>query len=220
MSKETHQQFWLDRWQSNDTPWHQTEIESFLVEHIQLKKAARVLVPLCGQSLDMIWLQNQGYKVVGVELSEKAIRDFFYLHQTNFEIEETSSFKIFRSKNIEIIKGDFFDLKSEILGPIDAIYDRAAMIAISPNLREEYLLKCKELAGGSFLREDFEWLLITRESSNQEHQGPPFNLSFEDLKNLCSKWVILKCLKTRDRPSRSESPEIVKESLYRLQAKN
>ena len=33
-------------------------------------------MPLCGKSLDLLWLRDQGHLVIGVELSATAFEDF------------------------------------------------------------------------------------------------------------------------------------------------
>ena len=73
--------FWLERWQNNQTGFHQDEINSYLTRYwsgLGLTQGSRVLVPLCGKSLDMLWLAEQGHSVVGIELSRLAIEAFFH----------------------------------------------------------------------------------------------------------------------------------------------
>ncbi|MDE2387962.1 MAG: thiopurine S-methyltransferase, partial [Betaproteobacteria bacterium] len=73
-------EYWQERWNRNDTGFHQTEINPYLREfwqRLQLSPASTVLVPLCGKSLDMLWLRQQGHAVLGVELSTIAAQAFF-----------------------------------------------------------------------------------------------------------------------------------------------
>ncbi len=75
--------FWHKRWADNQIGFHQGQVNSYLQTHwpaLGLETGSRVLVPLCGKSLDLVWLAGQGYRVLGVELSRRAVEDFFREH--------------------------------------------------------------------------------------------------------------------------------------------
>jgi len=211
----SYHEFWLKRWRSEDTPWHQDKPEELLLKHFTAPDGARVLVPLCGKSLDMLWLSHQGCKVVGVELSELASKTFFEDHE--LESKETSKppFKIFKSDKIEIYCGDFFKLSPEILGPIDAIYDRAALIALKPELRDSYIGVLKDLAKASKAPK-FEWLVIGRQRQVPDLEGPPYDVSEDDLKVLCGKELKIEVLDRVERESRNDPEHKIYETVYRL----
>ena len=41
------------------------------------KSGCSIFVPLCGKTLDLIWLNEKGHTVMGCELSEVAAKQFF-----------------------------------------------------------------------------------------------------------------------------------------------
>ncbi len=72
--------FWQERWKNQDIGFHQPEFHALLQKYwsrLDLRPGSPVFVPLCGKSLDMVWLAQQGHRVIGAELSELAIDDFF-----------------------------------------------------------------------------------------------------------------------------------------------
>ena len=78
--------FWLERWDTNQIGFHQTEFHPMLVKHWHSMTHPRnnVLVPLCGKSRDMHWLQSQGLTVIGSELSERAMSEFIENSEASF----------------------------------------------------------------------------------------------------------------------------------------
>ncbi|PIR21685.1 MAG: thiopurine S-methyltransferase [Deltaproteobacteria bacterium CG11_big_fil_rev_8_21_14_0_20_45_16] len=211
----SYHEFWLERWNSEDTPWHQEKPEELLLKHFSASRGARVLVPLCGKSLDMLWLSHQGYQVVGIELSELAGKSFFKDHNLEFQKISRPPFKMLKTEKIEIFCGDFFELSPEILGPIDAIYDRAALIALKPELRESYIKILKRLVQKSNPAK-FEWLLIGRQNQVRDLEGPPYDLSEDDLKTLCGEDFIVEVLDRVERESRRDPEHKVFETVFRL----
>ncbi len=102
--------FWLDVWDNNEIGFDQKTVNPLLASHIKsldLASEDSIFVPLCGKSIDMIWLLKQGYKVVGVELSEAAIEQFFAALEVKPEIWTDQSFKRYSAYNIEILVGDY-----------------------------------------------------------------------------------------------------------------
>lgn len=122
--------FWLDRWKQNKTGWHQSAVEPALVQAFSGGKVTQVFVPFCGKSLDLVWLAEQGYNVIGVELSVLACEMFFKENKIRYQKYSDGAFQTFKSENIEIWNGDFFDLNPVHLQKIGAVYDRAALIAL------------------------------------------------------------------------------------------
>ena len=81
-----HAEFWQARWARSEIGFHLSEVNPYLQRYwpaLGLPEGARVLVPLCGKSLDLAWLVGQGYQVVGVELAPRAVEDFFTEHGCN-----------------------------------------------------------------------------------------------------------------------------------------
>jgi thiopurine S-methyltransferase len=125
--------FWHNRWQTNQTGWHECVVNPLLIIHfpsLNVSPGSRVFVPLCGKSLDLGWLLSSGYAIAGAELSELAVKQLFAELGMEARISEVGKHKLFRGEKIDIFVGDLFDLSREILGPVDAIYDRAALVAL------------------------------------------------------------------------------------------
>ncbi len=171
-------EFWLDVWDNNEIGFDQKAVNPLLVSHIKSLNLAlgdSVFVPLCGKSIDMIWLLKQGYKVVGVELSEDAIEQFFAVLKVKPEIWTDHSFKRYSAYNIEILVGDYFKLTDDIVGPIDAIYDRASLVALPLDMRVEYTRHLMEVCDNA------PQLLITFIYDQTLQEGPPFSISEEEI---------------------------------------
>lgn len=106
-------QYWLDRWQNNDVDFCQEAPNEFLVKHFcrfNINDSSVCLVPMCGCSIDMLYFLSKGIKVVGIELSEKAVLSFFSQNNIKYEIIEESDNKCYKSNDIEIYVTDIFNL--------------------------------------------------------------------------------------------------------------
>ena len=172
--------FWHDRWEKNLTGFHLDEVNPHLRENwaaLNLKSGSRVFVPLCGKSLDLLWLADQGYEVVGIELSPLAVKAFFSENGLEAKLTHIDGLEYWQSDNISLFCGDFFSLTTEILGTIDAVYDRASLIALPPAMRKDYAAKLTELA------QTAPKLLVTLEYDQSKMDGPPFSVSQEEVIN-------------------------------------
>ena len=132
---------WLERWRKGTTGWHRSDINPQLIENINQLVEARfqkIFVPLCGASLDMKYLIDRGFHVVGVELSSLAIDRFFNENRIKHKVSKVEDFDLYQGKNIDIYCGDFFKLKRHYLDEVSYIYDRAALIALNPDLQKKY----------------------------------------------------------------------------------
>lgn len=136
-----------------------------------------MLVPLCGKSLDLIWLASKNHEVLGVELSEKACREFFSGNGLMPVVTIRDSFKLFTVKNITLFCGDFFKFSSAHSGAIGAVYDRAALIALPPELRANYASHLTTLLRECGKSSDLHFLLISREKEPHDINGPPFSVT-------------------------------------------
>ncbi len=166
-----HADFWHQRWQENRIGFHQAAPTSWLLKHwptLGIAKGARVFVPLCGKSLDMVWLAAQGFDVLGVELSPLAVQQFFAEHALQPQIETTRYGVHHRAGNIEIILGDAFGLDAELLGGCSAVFDRAALVALPPPMRRRY---AHELYAK--LPHGCRGLLVALDYPQAEFAGPP-----------------------------------------------
>lgn len=164
--------FWLNRWQNDQIGFHLGEVNPRLLAHQQVlppAPAARILVPLCGKSVDLAWLTQRGYEVVGVELSELAVRAFFEERGIAPAVEVRSGWSVFRAPGLTIYCGDLFALGPAQLGHLSAFYDRAALVALPPALRQRYTAHLAALFPAGAVG-----LLVSFEYAQHEMAGPPF----------------------------------------------
>ena len=141
--KKENNKFWLNRWDNDDFPWQQDEFNPKLLSfwnQLSLTEGSQVLVPLCGKSKDMLWLKSKGHKVLGVELSLKAIESFSEENNLKFNQSEQNNFQVFDSKNLSIFQGDIFKLSEKNLEKVEAVFDRGCYIALSEKNRKQDLL--------------------------------------------------------------------------------
>ena len=164
---------WLERWQIGRTGWHEPSGNRNLQRHWTLT-GRRVLVPLCGKTPDLLWLEARGNEVVGVELSEIAVAAFF--EENDLPCERIDGDLVeYRAtdRNIRLFCGDYFAFEA---GPFDAHYDRGALIAMSPELRPRYAEHTSSL-----LSDDATQFVIAIEYDHEGSVGPPFSLPGPDL---------------------------------------
>lgn len=199
-------EFWLQRWREGRTGFHREAPIPLLLEHwprLALPPGSRVLVPLCGKSLDMVWLASQGHRVLGVELSPLAIAQFFEENGLTARVHESALGRHHVAGTIELIQGDAFALDQATLDSCAAVYDRAAIIALPPALRERYACQVyARLAPGS------RGLMITLEYPQAEKQGPPFSVEEPEVRALLEPGWQVERVERRDilasQPSFSE----------------
>ncbi len=177
-----HSDFWLQRWQDGQIGFHRSDVMPLLQKHwpsLELPTGSRVLVPLCGKTLDMHWLAAQGHRVLGVELSALAVEQFFSEAGLTPQRHRTAFGEHYSAGPIEIICGDAFALDEAVLADIAGVYDRAALIALPPPLRQQYrdTLYAR-------LPQGCRGVLITLEYPQDEKQGPPFSVDQADVEQL------------------------------------
>jgi thiopurine S-methyltransferase len=171
--------FWHQRWENNEIPFHEAKANPLLVKHfraLSLNKGDRVFVPLCGKTLDIHWLLSKGCRVAGAELSKIAVEQLFAELGIKPSLTTTGKLTRYSAENIDIFLGDIFDLAADILGPVDAVYDRAALVALPPPMRDQYtahLLKMTDCA---------PQLLICFDYDQSQLDGPPFSVSDPEVK--------------------------------------
>ncbi len=174
--------FWHERWAANQIGFHRDSFNPVLDKWwnaIEAGTDARVLVPLCGKSLDMLWLVKNGHHVTGVELSPVAVESFFREHALEPQISSSDGVDKLSTDRIEIYCGDFFQLTRAQLAGINALYDRAALVALPADLRIRY---AKQLA--TLLPTDSRGLLVTLDYDAGQMDGPPFAVSPDEVSRL------------------------------------
>lgn len=169
---------WLERWEKGQTGFHIDEVNPLLVKHfkeLELPLASRIFLPLCGKTLDIGWLLSKGYCVVGVELSEKAVKELFKELGEEPYIHQEGELTHYHAENIDIYVGDFFSLTAEILGNVDAVYDRAAIVALPELMRVDYTKHILSLCP------DIPQLMTTVVYDQSLMNNSPFSVDREEL---------------------------------------
>jgi thiopurine S-methyltransferase len=177
-----HQDFWHERWRTGQIGFHQSTVHPFLARwwpRLELPAGARVYVPLCGKSLDMVWLAEREHRIVGSELSEIAIRDFFADRGLDPARTDRGPFVDYAAGPYEIVAGDALALTPGILGHVDAAYDRAALVALPPDMRPAYAASLADL-----LPTGARSLLVAFEYPQEMKGGPPFSVEAAEILRL------------------------------------
>ncbi len=177
--------FWLQKWEKNEIGFHQADVHELLRHYWPSEKIQRrlpeklcVFVPLCGKSLDMLWLWQQGCHVYGNELSEIAVQAFFNENELSFTVQAESSGKIYKHHKLQIYQRDFWSLHTKNLQDINIIYDRAALIALPDTMRQHYVQHLQYLVPQAAI------FLISIEYEVGLFTGPPFCVSETEIRNL------------------------------------
>jgi thiopurine S-methyltransferase len=197
------QDFWEQRWARCEIGFHQSQVHALLQKFwptLELAKGSKVFVPLCGKSRDMVWLAAQGHDVIGSELSELAVRDFFAESGLVPTVSREGAFQVFRGGRYTIHQGDFFALSSACLHGTVACYDRAAMIALPPEMRSRYAEKLT-----SILPAEAAIFAIAIEYPDGEIQGPPFSVPRDEVQALYCEHFDIAILEARDGLSTSDN---------------
>ncbi|RTE87430.1 MULTISPECIES: thiopurine S-methyltransferase [Gammaproteobacteria] len=174
-------EFWHNRWKNREIGFHLNEVNPYLIQYfdtLAITRGGRLLVPLCGKTHDIGWLLKQGYSVIGAELSEQAIKELFENLGLNPAIEPSKSGLWYRAQNIDVWVGDIFDLSVADIGRVDAIYDRAALVALPEDMRTRYAGHLVNLT------QKAPQLLITFEYDQQKMEGPPFSVGSDRISKL------------------------------------
>jgi len=177
-------EFWHERWRNGQIGFHQSAADRNLTRHwpnLHLARGSRVFVPLCGKSLDMLWLRDQGHCVIGVELSATALEAFCMENGIPARRRVQEDFDVYEAADLELYRGDFFGLTTAMLGTVAAVYDRAALISWSPALREPYVEHMATL-----MSPGTKMLLVSLEYREGQMSGPPFSVRGAEVRGLYS----------------------------------
>jgi len=172
--------FWHDKWEKNEIGFHMNETNPILIKYfkeLDLDKQNRIFIPLCGKTLDIKWLLSKGYNVVGVELNMEAVKQLFIELNLQAKISKIGNFILYSAKNIDIFIGDIFELNASMLGFIDAVYDRAALVALPQEIRVKYVSHLMNITNLA------PQLLISYEYDQKLMNGPPFSVSINEVRN-------------------------------------
>lgn len=181
---------WLGRWREGRTGWHEPRGNAALRRHWPaLAAGSRVLVPLCGKAVDLLWLAGRGLDVTGVELSQLAVEAFFAENGLTAERVPGEELPAWRARDaaITLYCGDYFDFDAP---PFDALYDRGALVALPPAERPRYAAHTARLLQPRAFR-----LVVTLEYDQRRAAGPPFAVAGSELETY---WPDLERVESRD----------------------
>ncbi|HEY6880386.1 MAG TPA: thiopurine S-methyltransferase [Polyangiales bacterium] len=174
--------FWHARWQSKQIGFHLQTPNPVLVRWYEralpVAPGSRVFVPLCGKSLDVIWLREQGHRVAGIELSPVAVRELFSEHGLVDDAQPAGALIRHATAGLDVWEGDVFDLDTKELGAVEGYYDRAALVALPPALRKRYVDHVTSL-----LQPGTRGMLVSFEYQPSEG-GPPFSVAEDEVRAL------------------------------------
>jgi len=166
--------FWHQKWDKKEIAFHEGDTNLLLMAHVdklKLLTGSRIFIPLCGKTRDIAWLLSCDYKIVGAELSEVAIQELFAELGVEPEVTKEGAFTVYRALDIDIFVGDIFNVTADVLGHVDAVYDRAALVALNESLRSRYAEHLIEVTHSA------AQLLITYEYDQTVIPGPPFSVN-------------------------------------------
>lgn len=176
-------EFWHERWRQGQIGFHEGRPNAYLVRHLdRFALGARVLVPLSGKAHDLAFLAYNGRAVLGVELSRVAVEAFFAEHEHTPTRSQIGAFERWSDEPIDLLVGDLFDLTPELvadLGGVDALYDRAAIVALPQAMRRRYVERLRAL-----MPRGAKGLVVTFEYPQELMSGPPFSVPEGELREL------------------------------------
>ncbi|MGB0683348.1 MAG: thiopurine S-methyltransferase [Magnetovibrionaceae bacterium] len=205
--------FWHQRWQGNQIAFHEqggNELLARFFGHFNLAQGKRIFVPLCGKSKDIGWLLSKGYRVCGAELSELAVEALFADLGVDPTITETGSLRHYQVEGLDIFLGDIFALTGEQLGSVDAIYDRAALVALPDDMRRDYAAHLVAITGAA------RQFLISFTYDQSLLPGPPFSVPEDMVRSLYSGAYEIDRLEEIDVPGGLKGKCPAKETVWDL----
>lgn len=206
-------EFWHRKWTNNDIGFHESAANPLLVKHLPalaLEKGCRLFLPLCGKTLDIRWLLSHGYRVVGAELSRLAVEQLFAELGVEPSVSSCGPLERFSANDLEIFVGDIFDLSAPLLGQVDAVYDRAALVALPRATRGRYAAYVAEITARA------PQLLICFEYDQSQMDGPPFSISGDEVAQRYGATYDVTLLERVDVPGRFKGKVAAVESAWLL----
>ena len=170
--------FWHNRWKNNDTGWHEPAANAALttnIQHLAHTSGARVFVPMCGKTLDIHWLLENGYNVTGAELNEPAVQELFDELGKTPEVTQHGEHTRYQTPDLTVWVGDILTLSRALLGEVDALYDRGALVALPESMRQQYTPHLIDITDAA------PQLLVAFHYDQSHMEGPPFSISETEL---------------------------------------
>ncbi len=209
-------QFWHDKWQRREIGFHREHINPYLPAYfptLGLQAGQTVFLPLCGKTRDVSYFLQLGLQLVGVELSEVAVKELFADLGVQPEISDLQGMRCYQTMQLRIFVGDFFELTAEHLGRIDAIYDRAALVALPLTMRQAYTKHLLNLSHNA------SQLLITYEYDQYVVDGSPFSISQAEVEQHYAGAYAIEVLHTAEVEGGMKGKTSATEAVYCLRSK-
>ncbi len=155
-------EYWSGRYEANTAQWDLGQVSPPIKNYIDqlTDKNCRILIPGCGNSYEAAYLLEMGFtNITLIDIAPTLVDNL----KRKFE----------GNNHIQIILGDFFELKQSF----DLIIEQTFFCAISPSLRPNYVNQTKSLLvpNGKLVG-----LLFDRDFDG----GPPFGGSKKEYINL------------------------------------
>jgi len=202
-----NEDFWIRKWQEGEIGFHQAKYHPAVEKFGTRLSPGTVLVPLCGKTLDMLYFSSIGHSVIGVELSPIACRDFFVENGIQFTEKSIKDFIVYESENIILWCGDFFKLPQDVWNKVTGIYDRAALVALPEDIRQQYAAEIIKRSA-----KPLEILLISFEYPQGSIKGPPFSVPEVEIRKIYESFEIQKIHSEKEEVRST----VVTESVYWL----
>lgn len=187
--------FWLQRWANQEIGFHLSEANVLFTRHfhaLSLSQGQRLFLPLCGKTRDIHWLLSQGYQVAGAELSELAVKQLFEELDIQADVTQHGDLLKYSGPDLDIFVGDIFALTAEYLGGVDAVYDRAALVALPEPMRERYTEHLVKVTHNA------PQLLISYAYDQSKMPGPPFSVTAQEVKQRYQHCYVIETLESVD----------------------
>jgi thiopurine S-methyltransferase len=208
--------FWHQRWEKNEIGFHEGKPNQLLIRHfheLAIGKDRRIFVPLCGKTVDIPWLLSHGYRVAGAELIQLAVEQLFMGLGMQPEITIVGNVEQWSANNLDIFVGDIFAVSGKMLGTVDAVYDRAALVAFPPDMRKLYTAHLAEMTGKA------PQLLICYDYDQRLMEGPPFSVNNEEVHRYYAATYDLRLLSSAEVADGLKGKVPAKENVWLLKRK-
>ena len=189
--------YWHKKWSQNEIGFHQTDFNPLMVAHfggLDLRDGAHVFVPLCGKTRDIAWLLDEGFRVTGAELSQTAVEELFAELDLTPVVTQDGALLRFATPELVVFVGDIFDVTQHAVGAVDAVYDRAALVALPADLRERYAQHLIAITEGA------AQFVLTFTYDQSIMNGPPFSITADMIVDLYDQHYALKLVDERAVP--------------------
>jgi thiopurine S-methyltransferase len=205
-------EFWHERWENGEIGFHRDAVNPHLKAFLGTAAwppGANVLVPLCGKSLDLWFLRDRGFRVTGVEISRRAVLDFFAEAGQEPVRCVRDGREVFSVDRLELYCGDFFSITPSDLPEVQGVYDRAALVALPAPMRARYVSHL-----GRLLKPGIRTLLITLDYPQRQMGGPPFSVSPQEVEERYAADHEIRLLDSQD--CLADEPRFRRKGLTRL----